>query len=176
MDVVGKVACAAIGIALCILGEASAVTQSAAQPSGSTVANTLQRPPDIAFVQTPKFSAGNPAGRFPLGSRLVRLRFGAGGTAPSAVTPLIATVLRCRRPPGLFRRRQTPLRRPDPTQRCLANMGDAGRRRNSTTRHSLHRRLCPARVPAGRRNRLHVAARHEPFKYVGGASLPQRWV
>lgn len=88
MDVVGKVACVALGIALCIGCEAAAVTQSAAQPPGSTVANTLQRPPDIAFIQTPEFRAGDPVGRFPLGSRLVRLRLGADGTAPSAVTPL----------------------------------------------------------------------------------------
>ena len=88
MDVVGKVACVALGIALCILGEGSGVTQSAAQPSGSAVANPLQRPLDIAFIQTPEFRAGDPGGRFPLGSRLVRLRLGAGGTAPSVVTPL----------------------------------------------------------------------------------------
>jgi len=88
MDVVGKVACAALGITLCILGEASGVTQSVEQPSGFAVANTLQRPLEIAFIQTPEFIAGDPAGHFPLGSRLVRLSLGAGGTAPSVVTPL----------------------------------------------------------------------------------------
>ena len=86
MDVVGKVACAALGIALCVFGEAAAFTKSAGQAAGSADTNTLPRPADIAFIQTPEFSAGDPAGRFPLGSRLVRLRLGAGGTASSAIT------------------------------------------------------------------------------------------
>jgi Hydrazine synthase alpha subunit middle domain len=88
MDVVGKVVRAGLGITLCALYKAPAFTQSAVQPTAAVVASTLQGPADIAFIQTPEFTAGDPARRFPLGSRLVCLRLGAKGTAPSAVTPL----------------------------------------------------------------------------------------
>jgi Hydrazine synthase alpha subunit middle domain len=88
MDVVGKVACAVMGIALCILGEAAAFTQNAERPAAAVVANALHDPADIAFIQTPEFMVGDPARRFPLGSRLVRLRLGVEGAAPPAVTPL----------------------------------------------------------------------------------------
>ena len=88
MDVVGKFACAALAIALGIVGEAAAFTQNTAQAAGAVVASTLQRPIDIAFIQTPEFRAGDPARRFPLGSRLVRLRPGVKGTVPSVVTLL----------------------------------------------------------------------------------------
>jgi hypothetical protein len=85
MDVVGKVACAAIGIALCVLGEAAASTQSAEQP---VVASPLQRLTDIAFIETPEFRLGDLARRFPLGSRLMRVRLRAQGAVPSPITPL----------------------------------------------------------------------------------------
>jgi len=88
MDVVGKVACAAMGITLCVLCGGAAFTQSAAQSRGPAVASTLQGPSDIAFIQTPEFTAGNPAQRFPRGSRLVRLHLGTDGTALSVVTAL----------------------------------------------------------------------------------------
>ncbi len=87
MDVVGKVACAAMGVTLCILGEA-ALAQRTAWPVGAVVTSTFQSPTDIAFIQTPQYTVGDPARRFPLGSLLVSLRLGADGTAPSAVTPL----------------------------------------------------------------------------------------
>ena len=88
MDVVGKVACAAMGMALCVLGGAAAFTQSAAQPAAAVVASALLGPTDIAFIQTPEFKAGDPSRRFPLGSWLVRLHLGAEGTPQSVVTPL----------------------------------------------------------------------------------------
>jgi len=88
MDVVGKVACAGLGIVLCALYQSPALTQSATQPAVAVAAHTLQAPTDLAFIQTPEYKVGDPARRFPLGSRLVRLRFGAEGTAPSVVTPL----------------------------------------------------------------------------------------
>jgi Hydrazine synthase alpha subunit middle domain len=88
MDVVGKVVCAGLGLALCALYKAPAFTQSAAQAAEAVVASALQGPTDIAFIQTPEFTADDPARRFPLGSRLVRLHLGAEGTAPSVVTPL----------------------------------------------------------------------------------------
>jgi len=88
MDVVGKIACAGLGIALCFGCEAAAFTQRATQPGISVAAKRLQGPTDIAFIQTLEFRPGNPAQRFPLGSRLVRLRLGADGTASSIATPL----------------------------------------------------------------------------------------
>lgn len=88
MDVVGKVVCAAMGIALCIGCEPAAFTQIAAQPAAVVVASAFQGPTDIALIQTPEFIVGEPAQRFPLGSRLVRLHPGGEGTAPSSVTPL----------------------------------------------------------------------------------------
>jgi hypothetical protein len=86
MDVVGKVVCAGLGIALCALYKAPAFTQSVT--AFALAASTAQDPTDIAFIQAPEFTAGDPARRFPLGSRLVRLRLGAEGTAPSVITPL----------------------------------------------------------------------------------------
>jgi hypothetical protein len=88
MDVVGKVVCAGLGIALCALHKVPAFSQSAGRAAEAVVVSTLQAPIDIAFIQTPVFTAGDPARRFPLGSRLVRLRFGAEGTAAPVVTPL----------------------------------------------------------------------------------------
>ncbi len=88
MDVVGKVACAGLGIALSALYPSPALTQNGAQPVQAVIANTLHGPADIAFIQTPEFTAGDPARRFPLGSRLMRLRLGAEGKVPSLVISL----------------------------------------------------------------------------------------
>ncbi len=88
MNVVGKVACAVIGAALCIWGEPAAFTQNAAKPIEAADKITFRPLTDIAFIETLRYRVGDPAQRFPLGSRLVRLRLGADGMAPSAVTPL----------------------------------------------------------------------------------------
>jgi hypothetical protein len=88
MDVVGKIACAGLGLALCISGEVVAFTQGAAQASPAPASRRPHDPADIAFIQAPEFRAGDPGRRFPLGSRLVRVRLGAEGAAPSAVVPL----------------------------------------------------------------------------------------
>ena len=88
MDVVGKVVCAGLGIVLCSLYKAPAFTQSVAHPVAAVARSTSQAYTDIAFIQAPEFTAGDPARRFPFGSRLVRLRLGAEGTAPSLVIPL----------------------------------------------------------------------------------------
>jgi Hydrazine synthase alpha subunit middle domain len=86
MDVVGKVVCAGLGIALCALYKAPAFTQSAGRAAG-TVVSALQAPTDIVFIQTPVFTAGDPAQRFPLGSRLEHLHLAADG-ATLSVSPL----------------------------------------------------------------------------------------
>ena len=88
MNVVGKVACAGLGIALCALYKGSAFTQNTAQVVEAVVSHTVQKTAEIAFIQAPEFVAGDPAERFPLGSRLVRLGLGPEGATASAVLPL----------------------------------------------------------------------------------------
>ena len=154
MDVVGKVACAAMGVALCVLTVAAAFAQNTAQaaavPAGSAVAHALQRPADIAFIQTPEFTVGDPARRFPLGSRLVRLRLGAEGTAPSAVIPLTPQFFAAADPQVSFDGRRLLFAGQTQRNAVWQIWEISRRRRKSAAGHALRRRLRPARVPAGR--------------------------
>ena len=93
MSVVGKLVCAAIVVALCTVHETSGHTQSAAQSAAVGVTAPLQKPTSLAFIQAPEIRAGNPAQRFPRGSRLVRMPLNAAGAAQGE--PLLLT-------PGMF--------------------------------------------------------------------------
>jgi hypothetical protein len=88
MNVIGKVACAVLGIALCTLHRSPAFTQSVAQAADSVVARTVHQSVAIAFIQAPEVVAAPPTGRFPLGGRLVRLQLREGSASASAVIPL----------------------------------------------------------------------------------------
>ncbi len=86
MNVVGKVVRAAFLISLCASLESSGVPQSRAQAATNEAATKLREPLAIAFIEAPKVAAGDPARRFPLGSRLLRLNLEAG--REGSVVPL----------------------------------------------------------------------------------------
>lgn len=81
MSFVGKLVYAAVVVALYTVHGTSGHTQSAARPATVGVTAPLQTPLSLAFVQAPEIRAGDPAQRFPRGSRLVRIHLDAAGIA-----------------------------------------------------------------------------------------------
>jgi hypothetical protein len=88
MNVVGKVICAAFVVASCALHGKLGAAQRAPQSAAARTPPSFLTPAKIAFIEAPEIRAGDPAQRFPRGSRLVRINLSEARKPQGALTPL----------------------------------------------------------------------------------------